>query len=266
MSGTSLHVLITGASRGIGKTIAEALVESGHKVVGTSRTDQEGLPFPVLKLDIGSDESVARCVESATTRLGRIDVLINNAGFDLYGGLEDISWAEFTEQIDTNFLGLVRMTKAVLPRLRQQGGGRIVNISSLGGLIGLPMNSAYAASKFAVEGFSEALRLELLPQRIFISLIEPPAVSTDTLDQSIREAAEGRQLGARTRKMVDMMHSEGRASPISPKDVARVVLEAITSPNPRLRYPVGAQARWLPRVKALAPQAVFERMLMKRFP
>lgn len=87
-----MNVLITGASRGIGKAIAEALVESGHKVFGTSRTDKEGLPFQVLKLDIGSDESVARCVDLATTRLGRIDVLINNAGFDLYGGLEDTSW------------------------------------------------------------------------------------------------------------------------------------------------------------------------------
>lgn len=262
----SMRVLITGASRGIGKTIAEMLLENGHRVIGTSRTKREDFPFPLLELDIGSDDSVNQCVDEAIKRLGRIDVLINNAGFDLYGGIEDTSWPEFFGQIDTNFLGLVRMTKALLPSLRRQGGGRIVNMSSLGGQIGLPMNSAYAASKFAVEGFSEALRLELLPQRIFVSLIEPPAVSTDTLEQSIREAAESGQLGSRTRKMVDMMRAEGRASPVSPRDVARVVLDALTSPHPRLRYPVGAQARWLPRFKALAPQAIFERMLTKRFP
>ena len=124
------------------------------------------------------------CVRQVLAASGRIDVLVNNAGFDLYGALEDASWSEFSEQLDTNFLGAVRMVRAVMPHMRSQRSGRIVNLSSLGGRIGLPMNSAYAASKFALEGFSESLRLELLPANVFVSLIEPPAVATGTLDRS----------------------------------------------------------------------------------
>ncbi len=267
MEKNSKRVLITGASRGIGRCIAETLIKNGFQVIGTSRQAQQGLLFPILALDVGSDESIRTCLEEANALAGGIDVLINNAGFDLYGGIEDTSWEEFIEQIDTNFLGVVRMTKAVLPLLRQQGRGQILNMSSLGGLIGLPMNSAYAASKFAVEGFSESLRCELRPDNIFITLIEPPAVSTDTLDQSIREVRmQGGQLTARTRKIINLMRAEGRASSVSPADVARVVLTVLNDSVPRLRYPVGASARWLPRLKAFTPQTIFEYIMSKRFP
>ncbi|WP_293359626.1 SDR family NAD(P)-dependent oxidoreductase [Mycolicibacterium sp.] len=144
-------------------------------------------------------------------RAGRIDALVNNAGFDLYGALEETSWEEFQEQCDTNFMGAVRMVKAVVPSMRAQGGGRIINVSSLGGRRGLPMNSAYAASKFELEGFSESLRLELIQHKIYVSVIVPGAVATDTLDTSIREVRAPESVyEVRRRAIVRQMPEEGR--------------------------------------------------------
>ncbi|MFN7573318.1 MAG: SDR family oxidoreductase [Betaproteobacteria bacterium] len=261
-----LNVLVTGASGSIGRAIVRALSAQGLHVIGTSRRPPVDAPA-LLALEVTDAASVARCVADFTARQGPVDVLVNNAGYDLYGALEETSWEEFVAQIDTNFFGAVRMTQAVLPAMRAKGGGRIVNISSLGGLVGLPMNSAYAASKFALEGWAESLRLELLPDRMFVSLIEPPAVATDTLDRSIREvAAAGHPLAARRRKMVELMRAEGRASPVTPEQVAAAVLRAATEPDPPLRYPVGSQARWIPRLKQLLPQRSFERSLRGRWP
>lgn len=219
----ALVVLITGASRGIGAAIASRLAQSSFTVHGTSRGGGSGPAGPLLTLDVCNEESVQDCVRQVLASSGRIDVLVNNAGFDLYGALEETSWSEFSEQLDTNFLGAVRMVRAVMPHMRAQRSGRIVNLSSLGGRIGLPINSAYAASKFALEGFSESLRLELLPANVFVSLIEPPAVATDTLDQSIR-VARGAGGSARTAAMVDQMRKAGRTSPVTPDEVARTVL------------------------------------------
>lgn len=261
-----MKVLITGASGSIGRAIKAMLEEEGHTVIGTARKPSATTPN-MLPLDVTDAVSVASCVDVSVRQLGQIDVLINNAGFDLYGGLEETSFDAFFEQLDTNFLGTVRMTQAVLPLMRAQGGGRVINISSLGGQIGLPMNSAYAASKFAIEGFSESLRLELLPARIFVSLVEPPAVATDTLEQSIREVENSESpLAERRRKMVAMLRAEGAASKVVPKDVAAVILKTLSASTPKLRYPVGAQANLIPRLKALLPQATFERMMLNRFP
>jgi NAD(P)-dependent dehydrogenase (short-subunit alcohol dehydrogenase family) len=258
-------VLITGASRGIGAAIASRLAQSSFIVHGTSRVGGSGPSGPLLTLDVCSETSVQGCLRQVLAASGRIDVLVNNAGFDLYGALEETLWSEFLEQLDTNFLGAVRMVRAVLPHMRAQRGGRIVNLSSIGGRVGLPMNSAYAASKFALEGFSESLRLELLPANIFVSLIEPPAVATDTLDQSIRVAFSARE-SVRTGAMVDQMRKAGQTSPVTPDDVALTVLAALRAQSPPLRYPVGSQARWLPRLRTLMPQSMFERTLRRSFP
>ncbi|MFN9209712.1 MAG: SDR family NAD(P)-dependent oxidoreductase [Betaproteobacteria bacterium] len=259
-------VLVTGASGSIGGAIVRALTAGGMTATGTARRPAAG-EAALLALDVTDPASVVACVDDFVARHGRIDALVNNAGFDLYGGLEETSWEEFMAQMDTNFFGAVRMTQAVLPRMRAQGGGRIVNIGSLGGLVGLPLNSAYAASKFALEGFGESLRLELLPDQIYVSVIEPPAVATETLEQSIREvAATTGPLLARRRAMVPQMRAEGRASPVKPEHVAAAVLRALRDPQPLLRYPVGGQARWIPRLKALLPQRSFEKSLRGRWP
>jgi short-subunit dehydrogenase len=156
-------VLITGASKGIGLTIAEHLHAQGHTVYGTSRaaTTREGSSqhvFKMLPLDVTNDESVRACVSRVLAESGKIDVLVNNAGYDLYGAAEETSLEETLAQLETNFVGTVRMTKAVLPGMRERKHGKIVQLSSIGGMLALPNNSAYAASKFALEGYSEALR------------------------------------------------------------------------------------------------------------
>jgi NAD(P)-dependent dehydrogenase (short-subunit alcohol dehydrogenase family) len=221
----------------------------------------------MVPLDIQSHDSVQRCVEAVIGRAGRIDVLVNNAGFDLYGALEETSWEEFEEQIDTNFMGAVRMVKAVLPRMREQGGGRIVNIGSLGGRLGLPMNSAYAASKFALEGFSESLRLEMLPHKVYVSVIVPGAVATDTLATSIREvSASVSAYVARREAMVHQMRDEGVKSRVKPADVADAVERLVASEVPPLTCTVGGQAKWIPRMKAALPQRTFERLMCRLFP
>jgi NAD(P)-dependent dehydrogenase (short-subunit alcohol dehydrogenase family) len=195
-------------------------------------------------------------------------VLVNNAGYDLYGALEETSIDEFAEQLDTNFTGTVRMVKAVLPGMRaRRDGARIVSIGSLGGRIGLPMNAAYAASKFALEGFSESLRLELLPHRVYVSVVVPGAVATDTLDTSIREVATPVDAYAtRRRALVARMRRDGRRSPVRPIDVARTVERLVAAPVPPLSATVGAQAAWVPRMKAALPQRAFERVMCRLFP
>ena len=263
-------VLVTGASRGIGHVIARRLAAAGHRVTGTSRQGAAGPPqgFNMESLDIRDDHSVARCVDAVIQRAGRIDVLVNNAGYDLYGAFEETSREEFEEQIDTNFMGAVRMVRAVLPHMRTQGGGgRIVNISSLGGRVGLPMNSAYAASKFALEGFSESLRLELLPHQIFVSVVVPGAVATDTLDTSIREVrVPASPYSERRAAMVRRLRDEGAKSSVTPVDVAGAVERIIAADAPPLTCSVGAQATWVQRMKALLPQRTFERFMRKTFP
>ncbi len=262
-------VLVTGASRGIGLEIARRLVGAGHQVFGTSRKTS-GSPakgVEMVSLDIQNNASVTGCVEEVVGRAGRIDVLVNNAGFDLYGALEETSLKEFEEQIDTNFMGAVRMVKAVLPGMRAQGGGRIVNIGSLGGRIGLPMNSAYAASKFALEGFSESLRLEMLPHMIYVSVIVPGAVATDTLDTSIREVSTSLDAYAdRSKAMVRQMREEGAKSRVKAIDVAKAVERLVAAGEPPLTCTVGAQAKWIPRMKGALPQRTFERLMRKLFP
>lgn len=269
MASPSKVVLVTGASRGIGLTIAETLARAGHRVFGTSRKPPQNSikGFEMVPLDLQDDESVRSCAAAVVERAGRIDVLVNNAGFDLFGALEETSLAEFAEQVDTNFMGAVRMTKSVLPLMRTQGGGRIVNIGSLGGRIGLPMNCAYAASKFALEGFSESLRMELLPLNIYVSVIVPGGVATDTLDISIRTVRAPMDVyTARRAALVSRIRDEGKKSAVKPADVARAVQLAIDAHAPPLSFTVGGQAKWVPRMKALFPQALFENVMRRQFP
>jgi NAD(P)-dependent dehydrogenase (short-subunit alcohol dehydrogenase family) len=212
-------------------------------------------------------DSVARCVQAVQERAGRLDALVNNAGYDLYGALSDTPWEAFADQVDTNFLGAARMIQAALPGMIARGGGRIVNIGSLGGEVGLPMNGAYAASKFALRGLGESLRLELAPLGIHVSSVVPGAVATDTLDTSIREVAQvDGPLAARTAAMVRRMREDGRRSRVRPEHVARVVRRAIESAAPAARYPVGAQATWVPRMQSWLPPAVFEAIVRRLFP
>lgn len=168
-------VLITGASSGIGKIIAEYLNERGYTVLGTSRNPASvsGISFPLLTLDVTSDESVSQLVHQLEADGTRVDVLINNAGYGLAGPLENFTMDEARAQFETNFFGVVRMVNAFLPVLRRQGGGVIINTGSMAGLIGLPFQGHYSASKYALEGYLAALRMEVLPFNIRVFNINP---------------------------------------------------------------------------------------------
>jgi short-subunit dehydrogenase len=259
--------LVTGASRGIGAAIARRLAAAGYRVFGTSRNGDGGDgTIEMLPLEVRDDASAEACIASVIGRTGRIDVLVNNAGFDLYGALEETSMESFHEQIDVNFMGTVRVTKAVLPGMRAQGSGRIIMIGSLGGLIALPFNSAYSASKFAIDGFCESLRFELVPHGVHVSVVVTGAVATESLGRSIREVADTSGPYAVQRSaLVRKMRRDGLASPVKPDAVADAVLECVSTHRPRLRYKVGNQAVWAPRMKAFLPQGAFESTMRRMF-
>jgi NAD(P)-dependent dehydrogenase (short-subunit alcohol dehydrogenase family) len=173
-------ILITGVSTGFGKETASLLAERGHAVYGTIRNQTETDPgVNILKMDLTDEESVRSAVETVISREGRIDVLINNAGMHIGGPAENSPMEHIKLIMDTNFLGLVRMTRAVLPYMRKEQSGTIINFSSIGGLMGLPFQPYYSAAKFAIEGFSESLRIELLQFNIRVVVINPGDFNTN---------------------------------------------------------------------------------------
>jgi NAD(P)-dependent dehydrogenase (short-subunit alcohol dehydrogenase family) len=252
-------VLVTGASSGIGRSIGELLAGKGFRVFGTSRDPGRSAPseLAMLPLDVRSDLSVDGCIRDVLLQSGRLDVLINNAGYDLAGALEETSLAEAKEQFETNFFGTARMTQAVLPVMRRQRSGWIVMISSLAGLLGVPFHGFYSASKHALEGYTETLRHEVKVFNIRVSLIEPSYVRT-SLTGSSRTAANSISDydGMRRRALAVFERSvqEGAA----PEEVANVVAAVLMDSSPRLRYRVGILAKWLPRLRAVSSQRSFE--------
>jgi deazaflavin-dependent oxidoreductase (nitroreductase family) len=262
MHGERNVALVTGAATGIGRATAELLVRRGHRVFGTSR-DPSRVTAPkgteMVALDVTDGESVEAGVREVLERAGRVDVLINNVGYVLLGAAEETSLEELDAQIDTNFVGAVRVINAVLPSMRERGGGRIVNVSSLGGMAAPPFAGAYAASKFALEGYSEALRHEMLPFGVLVSLVEPTNVRTETLASSNREVAATHPAYAGVRgRVVDDFKAAGYESKVLPGHVAETIARVAEHPRPRLRYPIGAQARFVPLLKAVLPQRAFE--------
>ena len=262
----SKTVLITGASKGIGLTIAERLHAKGFTVYGTSRAPSSNQVFKMLPLEVSNDESVQACVNRVLAQSGKIDALINNAGYDLFGAAEETTLEELLAQLETNFVGAVRMTKAVLPHMRERRAGNIVQLSSIGGMLALPYNSAYAASKFALEGYSEALRYEMLPFKVFVSLVQPGSVSTESLETSIVQITHPQLAYAgKPARTAERIRQAGRTASISKETVAEVVARILEHPRPRLRYPVGGQAIWIPKLKFVLPEVWFERFVAQQF-
>jgi NAD(P)-dependent dehydrogenase (short-subunit alcohol dehydrogenase family) len=258
-------VLIIGASKGIGLEIAQVLHKNGAIVYGTSRNPQQAQlgTIEFLPLDVTNEHSIQRAIEHVIQKSGRIDVVINNAGYDLYGASEDTTLEELSAQMDTNFIGIVRVIQAVLPIMRLQNGGKIINISSIGGLVALPFNSAYSASKFALEGYSESLRYEVLPFNIFISLVEPGQVITDTLATSIRSTQYSTTYSAE--QIAQRAREQGKKASLTPNQIAQTINTIIQANHPRLRYYVGAQTRIVTLLSRMMPQRLFERFIMSQF-
>lgn len=253
-------ILIIGASKGIGLETARQLTQRGHTIIGTSRKSSDD---SLLPLDVTDETSVSRFME----RLGDrpLDGMIYNAGYDLYSAAEDTSIDDLIAQLDVNFLGAVRMTQAVLPRLREQGGGRLIFLSSLGGLNALPFNSAYSASKFALEGYAESLRYELLPHNIFVSLIEPGQVWTNTLATSIQSLSGASSYGVSSVQLANKARQAGERASLTTGAVARAVRRVVEHRKPRLRYLVGTQARMVVSLRTFLPERLFEGFIMRQF-
>jgi NAD(P)-dependent dehydrogenase (short-subunit alcohol dehydrogenase family) len=260
-------VLITGASSGVGQATAQLLSQHGFAVFGTSRNPSNADSVPgvqMLPLDVRGDDSVRACVEAVVNRSGRLDVLINNAGYELAGAVEELSSDEVKAQFETNFFGVIRMVNAVLPLMRQQRRGHIVNVSSLAGLTAIPFLGIYSASKFALEGYTEALRQEVKPFNIQVSMTEAGFLRTPMMNH--RQVAARRMAEYdtwRQRALNAIRASEDKAP--GPDVVADTLLEIISSSSPRLRYLIGQQAKSVIRLRRFLPTAMFEQGVRRSF-
>lgn len=257
--------VVTGASSGIGRATAGLLARHGFRVFGTSRRPSEGAPpgVTLLSLDVRDEGSVQALVRSVLEQAGRIDLLVNNAGYTQTGAIEENSLEDVRAQFETNVFGVLRVAKAVLPVMRRQGGGRIINVSSVLGRIAPAFAGIYAGSKFALEGLTEALRGELRPLGIHVSLIEPSFVKSNLLDQA--PSAPLADYEAR-RRAGEAFLRQGVEGGIAPEVVAQTILKAATAARPRLRYPVGGTSRALIALKRVLPESLFERFRGRAFP
>ena len=257
--------LVTGASSGIGKAASLALVEAGFEVVGTSRkasriAQRDGVTF--LDLDVTSDESVRAVVRRVIERFGRLDVLVNNAGTGAAGAAEESSVAQDQRVFDINFFGLIRMTKAVLPHMRAQASGRIINISSVLGLVPAPYMASYAATKHAIEGYSESVDHEVREHGVRVLLVEPAYTRTGFDANAIQPDAP-LPIYAEQRQVFDGVMARAMAGGEDPATVAKSIVAAATDPKPKLRYTAGSTARRVSALRRFAPAWAFDRQIRK---
>ena len=243
--------LVTGASSGIGAATARRLARAGLTVYGAARrldrlAELAADGVRAVELDVTSDDSMTAAVDHVLSEAGRIDVLVNNAGYGSYGAIEDVPMAEARRQIEVNLFGLARMIQLVVPGMRGRGGGTIVNITSIGGKITTPLGGWYHASKFAVEGLSDALRTELAPFGIDVVVIEPGGIATEWGDIAMESAkaasgdgAYAERVGAASTAMEGPIAQRGS----DPDVVARTIERAVTAGRPRTRYAVGFMAK-----------------------
>lgn len=265
-------VLISGVSSGIGHETASRLASAGYKVFGTSRqTDRcveiEGVQ--ALGLDLHDPSSVNSCVARVLDQADRIDVLINNAGYALFGGIEESSETEVSAQFDTNYFGLVRLTKAVLPVMRERKQGHIINISSIAGLMAVPFMGHYSASKFAIEGYTEALYHEVIALGIRVSLIAPGVVRSPFWGRGLARTQQ--QIGDYERQrngLQDSIAERVERLSIMPEAVARKILMVMEARRPALHYPVGPDAALASYFKHFLParvlHAIWHRQMVRR--
>lgn len=261
-------VLITGGSSGIGKSIGEFLCQKGFTVYGTSRNPEKIINsvFTLLPLDVRNYESIQNVVSKIIHLSGRIDVVINNAGVGITGPLEEIPTIEIKNNFETNFFGPIEVIKAVLPQMRLQNSGIIINITSIAGYMGLPYRSVYSASKGALELITEALRMEVKPFGIQITNVAPGDFATNIaagrfhtplIKGSAYEAPYGNTL-----KLMDEQVNSGN----NPNEMAVAIYKIILNPNPKIHYKIGAfMQKFSIVLKRILPDKIYEKMLMNHF-
>ena len=259
------RVLITGTSSGIGLDTAVLLACEGWEVVATLRNlekraaldeaaQRRGVKLEVRHLDVAELASIESCIESVESELGPIDALVNNAGFGRLGSVEQLDDAALRQVMETNFFGVWNATRAVLPRMRERGQGRIVSVTSIGGLIGQPFNEAYCAAKFAVEGMMEGLAPIARELGLHVSVVEPGPVNTEFVNSTRALSAELLEHGAPGYEQMIASSAAGTADVFSTygqsgEDIARIILEALTSPAPKFRYTTSDYAEGIAKMK-----------------
>jgi len=257
--------LVTGASSGIGEATAERLAKAGYTVYGTSRRGSKTgeRSFEMLALDVTRDDSVEAAVAEVIRRHGRIDLLVNNAGFGVApAGAEESSIAQAQAIFDTNFFGLVRMTRAVVPHMRRQGAGRILNMGSVLGFLPMPYGALYAATKHAVEGYSESLDHELRTWNIRVSVIEPAYTRTG-FDANLLEPDAKRDEYRSVRTALEKTVKQLMANAEGPEVVAETVLKAANATQPKIRYTAGKLAGRLQLLRRFAPAGLMDMGIRK---
>jgi NAD(P)-dependent dehydrogenase (short-subunit alcohol dehydrogenase family) len=257
--------IVTGASGGIGEASARALHATGYRVFGTYRrppaTRSPGIEY--LACDVTSDESVHTAISQVLAKAGRIDLLVNNAGVGLIAGAEESSLEQAKSLFDVNLFGVFRMTKAVLPTMRRQGSGRIVNISSVMGLIPAPFMALYAASKHALEGYSESLDHEIRATGVRVVLVEP-AYTRTSFEGNVYQADQQLDVYQAARTNAEGVLRDEMKTADTPELVANAVVKAATEANPNRRYAAGRMARQVSLLRRFVPASAFDKSLRKQ--
>lgn len=256
--------LVTGASSGIGREIAQLLAQRGARVFGTARNPKSASPVPgveFVRMDVTDDASVSEAIQGIVQKAGPIEVLVNNAGYGLIGALEETTLQEARDQFETNFFGVLRVTNAVLARMRQAGYGRIVNISSVVGFIPAPFMGMYTASKHAVEGYTETLDHEVRQFGVRAVLIQP-SYTKSNISQNEKTAQTHLDAYAVHRQRMHELVGKGVKQGDEPQLVAEAVWRAVAAKSPRLRYPVG-KGVLVSLLHRFAPVALFDRAIRK---
>jgi len=263
-------ILITGASSGIGKAAALLLQRKGHTVFAAARQvdkmkELKETGVQILSMDVTREDSMKTAVQSIFNQAGTIDVLVNNAGYGSYGALEDVPLSEARYQFEVNVFGLARLTQLVLPGMREQHYGKIINVSSIGGKIGEPHGAWYHATKFAVEGLSDSIRMELKQFGIQVVIIEPGTIKTEwtgiARDNLLKTSGHTvyQELAKKHARMFESADKRGA----DPNIVARTIEKAIRVPHPRTRYATGGGAKPILFVRKILSDRQFDRLMLR---
>jgi short-subunit dehydrogenase len=266
----SKTVLVTGASSGIGKATAIYLAQNGYKVYGAARRAEklrelEKYGIKPIPMDVTKDESMVASINQILEESAGIDVLINSAGLGSYGALEDVSMDEAKNQMEINLFAVARLIQLVLPSMRKNQYGKIVNISSIGGKVGLPMGSWYHASKFAIEGLSDSLRNEVRQFGIDVLVIEPGGTKSEMVEIGARELkrVSGQTAYAGLANSLDKMYTAIEKSASEPLVIAKLIKKGIEAKNPKTRYIGGKMAKPMLFMRRILSDKLFDKMLMR---
>ncbi len=264
-------VLVTGASAGIGKETARFLANKGYTVYGAARRvekmqDIKNAGVKVLQMDVTNDASMVKGIEELVKAEGRIDVLINNAGFGSYGTVEDVSMADAKYQMEVNVFGLARLTQLVLPYMRKQHYGKVVNVTSIGGKIVTPLGGWYHASKFAVEALSDALRMEVRPFGIDVIVIEPGGVKSEwsgIAGENMKKVSGNtvyKDFANKAAALFEQFEPKGA----EPSVIAELILKSITAKSPKTRYHAGFMAGPILFMRKVLSDKLFDKMMLSQ--